>query len=502
MLTPGSHPDTDVAQVHVSLPCGETQLVILSAGKTFQDFRASAQEALQRPFLRFVRRCGELMDPKDAPETLELQDQESITAIALKPCIVSNDIMYVLWCVGGSRMVSWVLRSDTSGMTLPQPDQLQCLQHIAVSGSAFAALTGRGHVVVWGHASHGGDASSVQERLCDIAMVYGNHYAFAAVSADGRVTTWGHPNYSGDSMSVRHKLHNVTQIVSTHSAFAALDADGAFTAWGLGDAGGDSDAVQCHGSRVIRLCSTLNAIAALTVDGHVFAWGDAGFGGDCREVQDQLINIKQDFSTDYAFAALTHADTVVAWGHSAFGGKVPPSVQKRLMRDKVRNVFSTKTCFGAVLLDKRLVTWGNDFDARRSEIQAQLHDIVSMYGTGTTALAALKEDLRVVAWGAHRWQGCPEPGVRSLLVDVKHICSTPAAFAALRTDGTVVTWGQSEAGGDSSHVQHALKHIVDVYGGRDGFVAIQESGTVVRWGSARHFRQPVILAGLARSPIF
>ena len=89
------------------------------------------------------------------------------------------------------------------------------------------------------------------------------------------------------------------------------------------------------------------------------------------------------------------------------------------MRDKVRNVFSTKTCFGAVLLDKRLVTWGNDFDARRSEIQAQLHDIVSMYGTGTTALAALKEDGRVVAWGAHRWQGCPEPGVRSLLVDVK-----------------------------------------------------------------------------------
>ena len=45
------------------------------------------------------------------------------------------------------------------------------------------------------------------------------------------------------------------------------------------------------------------------------------------------------------------------------------------------------------------------------------------------------------------------PQVKSQLFDVQQICGTARSFAALRSDGRVVTWGQAGAGGESSQVQ-------------------------------------------------
>ena len=39
---------------------------------------------------------------------------------------------------------------------------------------------------------------------------------------------------------------------------------------------------------------------------------------------------------------------------------------------------------------------------------------------------------------------------------VQHIFSNPVAFAALRGDGVIVTWGHSAWGGDSSAVHEQL----------------------------------------------
>ena len=39
------------------------------------------------------------------------------------------------------------------------------------------------------------------------------------------------------------------------------------------------------------------------------------------------------------------------------------------------------------------------------------------------------------------------------LLDVKQIYASDAAFAALKQDGSIVTWGHPEYGGDSSTIQ-------------------------------------------------
>jgi Ca2+-binding RTX toxin-like protein len=70
-------------------------------------------------------------------------------------------------------------------------------------------------------------------------------------------------------------------------------------------------------------------------------------------------------------------------------------------------------------------------------------------------------------------------------VDVKQIVATNDAFAALRQDGSVITWGNS--GGDSSAVASSLNGSVDVkqiYSTAYAFAALRVDGSIINWGKA------------------
>ena len=67
-----------------------------------------------------------------------------------------------------------------------------------------------------------------------------------------------------------------------------------------------------------------------------------------------------------------------------------------------------------------------------------------------------------MTWGDPDWGG-DSSSVSSLLSSgVSVIYSTDGAFAALKTDGSVVTWGQIDDGGDSSSVSSLLSSGVSV----------------------------------------
>jgi hypothetical protein len=50
-------------------------------------------------------------------------------------------------------------------------------------------------------------------------------------------------------------------------------------------------------------------------------------------------------------------------------------------------------------------------------------------------------------------------GVKRKLQNVQHLQSTHSAFAAILEDGSVVTWGDKRAGGNSSSVKKRLKKL-------------------------------------------
>ena len=61
------------------------------------------------------------------------------------------------------------------------------------------------------------------------------------------------------------------------------------------------------------------------------------------------------------------------------------------------------------------------------------------------------------------------------------IQATSTAFAAIRGDGSVVTWGDVEAGGDSSSVQGQLKDVHQIQASSWAFAAILFDGSIVTW---------------------
>jgi Ca2+-binding RTX toxin-like protein/alpha-tubulin suppressor-like RCC1 family protein len=106
-----------------------------------------------------------------------------------------------------------------------------------------------------------------------------------------------------------------------------------------------------------------------------------------------------------------------------------------------------------------------------------------------SAFAALRADGSVVTWGYGPWGGDSSAVAAALdgSLDVTQVFSTWHAFAALRADGSVVTWGDSGYGGNSSAVAAALDGSIDVthvFSTREAFAALRADGSVVTWGLA------------------
>ena len=58
------------------------------------------------------------------------------------------------------------------------------------------------------------------------------------------------------------------------------------------------------------------------------------------------------------------------------------------------------------------------------------------------------------------------------------------AFAALKEDGSVVTWGSANRGGNSSNVADSLSSGVStIFSNTHAFAALKEDGSVHTWGS-------------------
>ena len=69
----------------------------------------------------------------------------------------------------------------------------------------------------------------------------------------------------------------------------------------------------------------------------------------------------------------------------------------------------------------------------------------------------------------------------------KQVASNPFAFAALKSDGQVIAWGDEASGGSLRTVEEALSaaaNIASVVGSSRAFAATTSTGEVIVWGNA------------------
>jgi hypothetical protein len=93
--------------------------------------------------------------------------------------------------------------------------------------------------------------------------------------------------------------------------------------------------------------------------------------------------------------------------------------------------------------------------------------------------AAIKADGSVVTWGRAATGGNSSEVAPLLTEGVVQVCGNGFAFAAIKANGSVVTWGHAGAGGNSSEVAPLLTEgVVQVCGNGFAFAAIKANGSV------------------------
>ena len=78
----------------------------------------------------------------------------------------------------------------------------------------------------------------------------------------------------------------------------------------------------------------------------------------------------------------------------------------------------------------------------------------------------------MVAWGDQHMGGYIPTYKAAQLTNVVEIYSNEVAFAALKSDGTVVTWGEDNSGGDSSAVASELTNVQTIKASGSAFTAM------------------------------
>ena len=391
------------------------------------------------------------------------------------------------------------------------------VKRIYSTTQAFAAVKIDGSVVTWGATDGGGNANSVQPLLSaspGVSTISNTLLAFAAIRNDGRVVTWGYSPRGGDSTTVNDLLlTGGLEVVGNTLAFALIKTNRAVVTWGDATAGGDSATVaQSLSSSVMKIFTTNTAFAALRSDGTVVAWGNLQEGGQIPAVKaDLLRNVKTIVSTERAFTALLSDGTAVMWGDAAYGGTFGTANTI----SNVREVSSNQREFIALHNDGTISIWGEQPN-RLGDVtvcETKLIDDVPAYRYGlgvrsvastllsfalltepdTTPIPSVLPTLDpsgntalpyfpVKVWGDPLAGGVIPASIQSQLT-CGSIYSTKRAFAAVKADGSVVAWGDSGYGGDTTSVAHRLSTgVTSLFSTDRAFAALTEGGSVIVWG--------------------
>jgi uncharacterized repeat protein (TIGR02059 family) len=319
------------------------------------------------------------------------------------------------------------------------------------------------------------------------------------------------------------KTPSLQKSEAASTGFAVIKEDGSVVTWGPTwtniNPGSDSSsvAVQLDGSDnskdVVKIYANGSAMAALRTDGSVITWGAAQYGGDSSSVASQLDgsdnskDVVQLYSIHGAggsgsFAALRADGSVITWGGQYTNGGDSSSVAAQLdgsdnSKDVV-SIYSTGAAFAALRADGSVITWGNgSAGGDSSSVASQLDgsdnskDVVQLYsihGAGYLgSFAALRADGSVITWGGQYTNGGDSSSVATKIdgldnsKDVVQIYSN----AALRADGSAVTWGSRAS--DSSSVATELnglgnnKDVVQIFQNNRSAAALRADGSVITW---------------------
>lgn len=326
------------------------------------------------------------------------------------------------------------------------------------------------------------------ERALTVTATYTNGYSrlvTAKLAWSSSADEFATVDANGTVYAKRPGVATLTTTLDGITATATVQVTplGDVVTWGDASYGGNCDGACERPKGVRAIFSNQSAFAAITQDNKVVAWGNTYNGGDTSNaIGAPLDNVKVVVGSQYAFAALRHDGQVATWGY--FGSSDPDELDFSALAElnDVVSITANNYAFAALTKTGRVVVWGRkSAGGDNSTLSADLQsDVQAIVGTNVSpnenpysGFAALKKDGSVVSWG-----GLPACTACKDLTDVVEVVSTRAAFAARTSKGEVVAWGFSSSGGNTG----ILTGVVEVVSSINAFAARKHDGSVVAWG--------------------
>lgn len=210
-------------------------------------------------------------------------------------------------------------------------------------------------------------------------------------------------------------------------------------------------------------------------DSRVVAWGEPTLVGyaSSHVVSPQLAQI---ITLDNRVVELSQDGTVLEWRMGPSFISDYPSEATDL-----KSIALGQSRTLGLKRDGRVIEW--DIHGLVNALPTSVSSAVDFVGVaaGTSFDAGLKSDGSVVVWSGGYIHTSPSLfALPKGLAKVKAIAAAHDHILALKTDGTVVAWGQKSG---AIEVPKGLKGVVAIATGDTHSVALKSDGTVVGWGS-------------------
>ena len=481
-------------------------------------------------------------------------------ALATTAAIKTDGTLWLWGKVVGQGTVSSPIQVTGGGNTWKQVS-------LEASGDVnVAAIKTDGTLWTWGDNTYGqiGDGTTTTRNspVQTVAggtnwkqVTAGGYYSMAAVKTDGTLWTWGY-NQSGyladgtktnksSPVQVLGQATTWNQVSFAQGFCAAVKTDGTLWTWGNNQYGGMGDSTTTNKSSPVQTTmrgtqwssvsagSTMAAIEAYRPSDTIRGWWSTttpfGFNPD-----EEFIPVAE-FEQSYA-GSLSNECRLWGWGYGSSGGIGDNSITNKSSPVQTiagganwKQVATVGNSSAAIKNDGTLWAWGSNNNGqlgdgtitnRSSPVQtiARGNDWkqVAMY----THIAAIKNDGTLWMWGTNNvgQLGDNTTTNRSSPVQTiaggntwKQVAAGNGSTAAIKTDGTLWTWGSNNYGqlGDttfvnkSSPVQTVARGTAwsQVAIGGTHMGAIKTDGTLWMWGSGTYGELGNLSIAITSSPV-
>ena len=251
-----------------------------------------------------------------------------------------------------------------------------------------------------------------------------------------------------------------------------------------------------EGGGPVQLAASQDALALLLRNGGLLTWGSATSTAGCSQYRlpaseaEQLVEVA---ASDSAFAARDRTGRVVACGSRNRGGALPESLRSVMDGGAAGLVGSAGGAFAAWTTGAgRVFSWGS----RRVGGVGSLSSLDEMQGVRKVwasegAFAAVRNDGYVYTWGNCFYGGCLT-GSRNAkgaenreMIRVAHVFSGALAFTALLPNQSVVAWGKTDRGGSITSPVPPSVPVSYAVSSRGATCVLSQSNTSLTcWGAA------------------